>query len=178
MTLKIAITIALAVILQTSLRVLWPDYFFVDLPLIVVVYFALRRDPVQSVVIGAVTGLVTDALSRGLLGANGFSKTLIAYSIAALGARIVLLDNSFMRIPVLAAAAALDAVVFVFLHRILGQPSLARFAETTAYLLIGTLIAGTLIFYVLDNFFSERVVQRRQFAFRRRIARRGIGRRR
>jgi len=175
---KIAIITALAVILQTSLLVMWRSFVYVDLPLVVVVYFALRRDAVQAVIIGAAAGLATDALSGGLLGANGFSKTLIAYSIAALSARIVLLDNPLLRIPVLAAASALDTVVFVFLHRVLDQSPLVRFAEKTAFLLIGTTIAGTLIFYVLDRFFSERRHQRRQFAFRRRIARRGLGRRR
>ena len=175
---KIGLAIVLAVILQTTLRALWPNYFFVDLPLIVVVYFALQYDAVRAVVAGVAAGLATDVLSGGLLGANGFSKTLIAYTIATLGTRIVLLENPLLRVPVLAAAAAVDALVFVFLHRILGQPSLVRFADTTAFLLIGTIIAGTLFFFVLDIFFSDRAHQQRHFAFRRRIARRGLGRRR
>jgi rod shape-determining protein MreD len=68
--LKIALVLALAVILQSSLRALWPPLVYVDLPLIVVVYFALQRDPLQALVIGAVAGLAMDALGGGgLLGA-------------------------------------------------------------------------------------------------------------
>ena len=170
--LKIALVLALAVVLQSSLPAIWPPFVYIDLPLIVVVYFALQRDPLQALVIGAVAGLAMDALGGGgLLGAGGFSKTLVAYLIASLATR-VMLDNPLVRIPVLAGAALLDSVVFVLLHRILSQPSLKPFAETASFKLIGTTVAGTLILYVLDTFFSDRARQRRQFAWRRRVARR------
>ena len=176
MKLKIALCVALAVLFQTNLRLVWQPLVYLDLPLIVVTYFALRRDVVQALFVGFVAGLATDVFSKGLLGANGFSKTLIAYLIAALVTRIML-DNPLARIPVLAGAAAFDAVVVVFLHRLLGQPSLVTFAETTAYKVIATTIAGTFIFYMFDIFFSDRARQRRHFAFRRRAARRSLVRR-
>ncbi|HEY0079884.1 MAG TPA: rod shape-determining protein MreD [Pyrinomonadaceae bacterium] len=172
---KIVICVALAVVLQSSLRVLWEPLVFIDLPLIIVVYFALRRDPVQAVVIGAISGLATDAFSSGLLGSNGFSKTLAAYLIAAIMTRMMI-DNPLLRIPVLAGAAAFDSITYLLLHRLFGQGALDSFAETTAYKVIGTTVAGTLIAYVLDIFFSERGRQRRQFAVRRRVARRSLGR--
>ena len=177
MKLKIAVCVALAVLLQTLLRVIWQPLVFVDLPLIVVVYFALQRDPVQAVIIGATAGLATDAFSGGLLGANGFSKTTIAYLIAALLTRLMI-DNPLLRIPVLAGAAALDVAIYVLLHRLFGQPFFSQLAEATAYKVIGTTAAGTFIAYALDVFFSERARQRRQFAFRRRVARRTTGGRR
>jgi rod shape-determining protein MreD len=171
MKLKIVLVVVLAVLLQTNLRMVWEPLRHIDLPLIAVTYFALRRDVVQAMLIGCGAGLATDVFSKGLLGAAGFSKTLVAYLIAALSTR-VMLDNPLVRIPVVAGAAAVDALVIVFLHRILGQPSLVPFAETAAYKLIGTTVAGTLVFYVLDVFFSDRARQRRAFAFRRRAARR------
>ncbi|HZH89672.1 MAG TPA: rod shape-determining protein MreD [Pyrinomonadaceae bacterium] len=173
MRLKIAVCVALAVLLQTNLRLVWTPLVHLDLPLIVVTYFALRRDVVQALIVGFVAGLATDFFSKGLLGANGFSKTLIAYLIAALVTR-VMLDNPLARIPVLAGAVALDAIIIVLLHRMLGQPSLVPFAETAAYKMIATTIAGTFIFYMFDIFFSDRGRQRRQFAFRRRAARRSL----
>ena len=172
---KIALCVALAVGLQSSLRLLWEPLVYIDLPLIAVVYFALRRDPVQAVVIGAVAGIATDAFSSGLLGANGFAKTLTAYLIAALVTRIMI-DNPLMRIPVLAGAAAFNTVVYLFLHRLFGQGALPAFAERMAYTVIGTTVAGTFISYGLDIFFSDRGRQRRQFALRRRVARRSLGR--
>jgi rod shape-determining protein MreD len=176
MKFKIGVIVALAVLLQTELPQVWEPLRHVDLPLVVVTYFALRRDVVQSMIVGFSAGLATDVFSKALLGAGGFSKTLVAYLIAALVTR-VRIDNPLVRIPVLAGAAALDALVVVFLHRLFGQPSLLSFAETTAYKLIGTTVVGTFLFYVLDVFFSDRSRQRRHFAFRRRAARRSLVRR-
>jgi rod shape-determining protein MreD len=172
--LKIALVVALAVVLQSSLPAIWPPLVYIDLPLIVVVYFALQRDPLQSLVIGAAAGLAMDAVGGGgLLGAGGFSKTLVAYIIASLATR-VMLDNPLVRIPVLAGAALLDSLLFVLLHRMLSQPTLKPFAETASFKLIGTTVVGTLIIYILDTFFSDRARQRRQFAWRRRVARRSV----
>ncbi|HEX8707152.1 MAG TPA: rod shape-determining protein MreD [Pyrinomonadaceae bacterium] len=178
--LKIALVLAVAVILQSSLRAVWPPLVYADLPLIVVVYFALQRDALQALFVGVVAGLVTDALSGGLLGSGGFSKTLVAYLIVSLSTR-VMLDNPLARIPVLAGASLLDDTVYVLLNRMLGPSPLIPFVEQASLKLIATTIGGTIIFYLLDLIFSDRARQRRQLAFRRRIARRTsfrIGRRR
>jgi rod shape-determining protein MreD len=179
--LKIALVVALALILQTTLRVIWPPLAYVDLPLIVVVYFALQRDAMQALVVGVAAGLAADALGAGgLLGAGGFSKTLTAYLIVSLATR-VMLDNPLARIPVLAGAVLFDDVVYVLLHRILGQTMPYRFLDRAPLKMIATTVIGTLILYVLDLLFSERARQRRQLAFRRRVARRSpvrLGRKR
>jgi rod shape-determining protein MreD len=172
--LKIALVLAVAVILQTSLPVDWPLFVYVDLPLIVVVYVALQRDALQALFVGAAAGLATDIFSSGLLGAGGFSKTLVAFIIVSLATR-VMLDNPLTRIPVLAGVSIVDDAVYVLLHRILGQPSNYKFVEQASFKVIGTTIAGTILLYLLDLLFSERARQRRQLAFRRRVARRGIG---
>jgi rod shape-determining protein MreD len=177
---KLAACVALAVVAQTGLSTVWRPAVYADLTLVVVVYFALQRDAVQAVVLGTVAGLATDALSGGLLGARGFSMTLTAYLLAALVTR-VMLDNPLLRIPVIAGAAAFNTVVYLLLQQFLGQPPNppGPIAETMAYGVIWTTVVGTAIAFVLDHFFNEstRVRQRRAFAFRRRIARRGLGRR-
>jgi rod shape-determining protein MreD len=178
--LKIALVLALAIILQSTLGARWHPFVYVDLPLIVVVYFALQRDAMQALVVGVAAGLAMDALGAGgLLGAGGFSKTLTAYLIVSLATRVNI-DNPLARIPVLAGAALLDDTIYVFLHRMLSQPTSYRFIDGAPLKLIATTVVGTLILYVLDLFFSERARQRRQLAFRRRVARRSplrLGRR-
>jgi rod shape-determining protein MreD len=177
---KLAVCVALAAVVQLSLPTVWRPSVYADLTLIVVVYFALQRDAVQAVVLGTVAGLTTDALSGGLLGARGFSMTLTAYLLAALVTR-VMIDNPLLRIPVIAGAAAFNTVVYLLLHQFFGQPPNppGPIAETLAYGVIWTTVVGTAVAFVLDLFFNEstRVRQRRAFAFRRRIARRGLGRR-
>lgn len=178
---KLAVCVALAVVLQSSLPAIWWPLVYADLPLIVVVYFALRRDAVMAVFVGTVAGLGTDLLSGGLLGANGFSMTLTAYLLAALVTRVAI-DNPLLRIPVMAGAAAFDSVVYYLLHQLLGQPPTTpaggTIAETFAYRIIWTTVAGTVIAFALDTLFNDSSrLRRRHFAFRRRIARRGLTRR-
>lgn len=176
---KLAFCVAAAVILQTSLRAVWPPLSYADLPLIVVAYFALQRDALVAVMTGTATGLAADVMSNGLLGAHGFAYTLTAYLISSLVSR-VMLDNPLLRIPVFAGAAAFHSLVFVFLHRLLGQevtPLGGTMSENVAYSVIWTTVVGTLLAFMLDAFFSEKSRTRRQFAFRRRVARRGLGRR-
>src|SRR4029079_15499377 len=139
---KIAAVLALAIILQLSLREAWPPLSHIDFPLIVAVYVALQRDAWTALIVGTIAGLAIDAPSGGLIGAGGFSKTLTAYLIYLAATRINL-ENALIRIPVLAAGAIMDAAIYVFWHRSLGYPPLVPFVQTLSYSLIGTTIVGT-----------------------------------
>jgi rod shape-determining protein MreD len=170
--LKIAAVLALAIILQLSLRAVWSPLSFIDFPLVVVVYIALQRHAWQALIVGTIAGLAIDAASGGLIGAGGFSKTLIAYVIY-FGATRVNLENTLLRIPVLAAATLLDSAVYVFWQRSMGYTPSVPFVQTMSYRLIGTTIVGTFALYLLDSLFTDRARQRRSFASRRKGARRG-----
>src|ERR1041384_8488107 len=98
---KLPIALIIAVVLQWTLRNVAEPFMFIDFPLIIVVYAALQRNSIRAILYGTVAGLAVDALSGGLLGANGFTKTLIAYIVSEL-ARRVYLDNLLLRIPVIA----------------------------------------------------------------------------
>jgi rod shape-determining protein MreD len=172
--LKIAAVFALAIVLALSLRVVWPPLAYVDFPLIVVVYIALQRDAWRALIAGTLAGVIIDATSGGLIGAGGFSKTLTAYVIYVAATRVNL-ENFLLRVPVLAAATVLDESVYVFLHRLLGHPPLVPFVQTLVYRLIATTVVGTAGLYFMDRMFSARRSQRRQFAIRRRVARRNVG---
>ncbi len=170
--LKIAAALAIAIILQLSLRAVWPPLSYIDFPLVVVVYIALQRHAWHALIVGTIAGLVVDAASGGLIGAGGFSKTLTAYVIYVAATRVNL-ENPLLRIPVLAAATLIDAAIYVFWHRSLGYIPSVPFMQTVSYRLIGTTIVGTLALYLLDSLFTERARQRRTFASRRKGARRG-----
>jgi rod shape-determining protein MreD len=177
--LKTAAALALAIILQLSLRRVWGPLSYIDFPLIVVVYIALQRHAWQALIVGTIAGLAIDAPSGGLIGAGGFSKTLTAYLIYFAATRVNL-ENPLLRIPVLAAATLLDSAIFIFWHRSLGYPPSVPILQTLSYRLIGTTIVGTIVLYLLDSLFTERARQRRTFASRRKGARRGpskLGRR-
>ncbi len=122
---KLTIALIVSVLLQWTLRNVAEPLAFVDFPLIVIVYAALQRDAIKAVLFGSIAGLAVDALSGGLLGANGFAKTLVAFAVSEL-ARRVYMDNLLLRIPVIAAASMIDDLVYYGLHRLLGQSRMFR----------------------------------------------------
>jgi len=172
--LKITIALIVAVLLQWTLRNVAEPFAYIDLPLIIVVYAALQRDATKAILFGAFSGVAVDALSGGLLGANGFSKTLISYAVREL-ARRVYMDNLLLRIPVIAGACVVDDLVYFGLHRVLGQTPNADVVATVAYTVIGTTIAGTAVYLFLDYLLSERTARSRRresFSQRRQSRRR------
>ncbi|HEX5604739.1 MAG TPA: rod shape-determining protein MreD [Pyrinomonadaceae bacterium] len=172
--LKIAVVLSVSILLQLLLREVWGKLSYIDFPLVVVVYIALQRDAWQALVVGTLAGLIVDAASGGLIGAGGFSKTLTAYIIYFAATRVNL-ENPLLRIPVLAAGSLLDSAIYVFWHRVMGYPPVAPFVQTMSYRLIATTVVGTLVLFVLDALVAERNAQRRQFATRRKVARRSTG---
>lgn len=165
--LKVTIALILAVLLQWTMRNVAEPFAYVDFPLIIVVYAALQRDAVKALLFGAFSGIAVDALSGGLLGANGFSKTLIAYVVSEI-ARRVYMDNLLLRIPVIAGACLIDDLVYFGLHRLFGQEPAGHLVYTIAYSLIGTTVAGTVIYLILDHFLSNRVRGKRREMFTQR----------
>jgi rod shape-determining protein MreD len=169
---KVTVALIIAILLQWTLRNVAEPLAYIDFPLIIIVYAALQRNSIRALLFGTVAGIAMDALSGGLLGGNGFSKTIVAYTISEI-ARRVYLDNHLLRIPVIAGACLLDDFVYYGMHRLLGQQPTAPMLETIAYNLIGTTIIGTITFIVLESFFSEKLTkQKREFFARRQTRRR------
>jgi len=164
---KITIALFIAVLLQWTLRNVFEPFAFIDFPLIIVVYAALQGSSIRVLFYGTFAGIAVDALSGGLLGANGFSKTLVAFVVAEI-VRRVYVDNLLLRIPVIAGACLLDDLVYYGMHRLLGQEPTGQFVTTIAYTLIGTTIAGTIIYLLLDSFFAENVRRGRREVFTQR----------
>src|SRR6266550_3269747 len=177
----VAILLIVAIALQSALRAVWQPLGFIDFALVLVVYFALQREPLLALIVAAIAGLAMDLISGppALLGAGGFAKVLTAYAIYFFASR-VMLDTILLRIPVLAGASLIDNVVYVSMHKLLGQTPPVPFVQSLSYKLIATTVAGTIILYIYDSYFSGKARQRRQFTVRRRVARRpsAAGRRR
>ena len=171
---KLTIALIIAIVLQWTLRNVAEPLAYIDLPLIIVVYAALQRNSIRALIFGTVAGIAVDALSGGLLGASGFSKTLVAYGVSEI-ARRVYLDNILLRIPIIAGACLLDDAVYYGLHRLFGQPPAGDVLVTGAYSLIGTTIVGTLIYLMLQSLSGEKGLRRKRrdvFAPRRQTRRR------
>src|ERR1700730_10078463 len=82
-----------AVMLALVLQAFFPIHFrwanYLELPLLVTLYFALsKRNPSTGMLLGMAIGLLQDSLSRTPLGLYGIAKTLVGYLGSSLGARI------------------------------------------------------------------------------------------
>ena len=84
---------------------------YLELPLLVTVYFALmRRSPMAGVLFGAGIGLAQDSLSHHPLGMFGIVKTLVGYFAASVSQRFDV-ENPVLRLVL--------AFFFFFFHQIL-----------------------------------------------------------
>lgn len=170
---KITVALVIAILLQWTLRNVAEPFGYIDFPLIIIVYAALQRDAIKAIFFGTFAGLAVDALSGGLLGSNAFTKTLIAYVVSEI-ARRVYMDNLLLRIPVIAGACLLDDLLYFGLHKLFGQEPAGPLIIVAAYTLIGTTIAGTFIYILLDYVLVEktRSSRKRDFFPNRRQTRR------
>src|SRR6478672_6294014 len=86
----VAIGVPLAAIfLQAFVPLRLPWFSIFDLPLLVVIFFAMaRRSPVAGLLTGAIIGLVQDSLTHYPLGVYGISKTVVGYGASSLGVKL------------------------------------------------------------------------------------------
>ncbi len=86
----VAIAIPLAALFLQAFIPLRLHFFSIfDLPLLVVIFFALaRRSPVTGLLTGAAIGLLQDALTHHPIGVFGIAKTVVGYGASSLGVKI------------------------------------------------------------------------------------------
>ena len=142
----------LALVLQTYLPLHWRFVTLLDLPLLVVIYFALtHRNPVVALLVGAVIGMGQDSLTRGPIGLFGAVKTVIGYVTSVLSTHVDT-ESAAVRFLTALTLYGLHSVLFYLVGAILlGQP----IAWDGRDRLIGALVnalCGVLLFKVLDRF--------------------------
>jgi len=79
----------IAILLQVYLPLFFSGFAQLELPLLVTIYFAVkRREPVSALLIGSGVGLLQDALSNNPIGMFGIVKTLTGYFAGILSQRM------------------------------------------------------------------------------------------
>ena len=83
------IVLLLAFFFQTFVPLRFPLFSIFDLPLLVVIFFAMsRRSPIAGLVTGACVGIVQDALTQHPIGLYGIAKTVVGYGASSLGVKL------------------------------------------------------------------------------------------
>jgi len=85
----VPVVVLLALVLQAFFPVYIRSANYLELPLLVTLYFALsKRNPSSGLLLGMVVGLLQDSLSRTPLGLYGLAKTFVGYLGSSIGSRI------------------------------------------------------------------------------------------
>lgn len=122
-----ALRFALALLVVAALHFvgmqIFPWFFLaVDLFLVVLVFNAMDGDTLAGMMGGAAAGLLTDALTGGPYGLFGIADTIVGYSTAAAGQRLVIQRASSSLLVFCLAAAAQQALVLGVAVLILPNP--------------------------------------------------------
>ncbi len=143
---RVAVAIAFALALQTTLaRYLVGSGSRIDLVLVAVVYVAMTTGPVTALLSGAIGGIVQDALSGGIVGVGGFSKTVVGFLVALLDTQIVV-ARPLPRFVLFAAATLLHAATFLGLYSMLESRIPTASVGGVLEQAIGNGVAGLVVF--------------------------------
>jgi len=92
---------------------------YLDLMLVVVAYFAIRRSQRSAMLVGCAGGLLHDAwFQAGVFGMGGFKKTLVAWVVGGLASRLDL-NHAPGRVTVGVVLSISDQFLEVGLYRLM-----------------------------------------------------------
>ena len=140
-----------AILFQVYVPLFFRFLAYLDLPLIVTVYFALmRRSPIGGLLVGAFVGLVQDSLSKSPLGMFGITLTIIGYVAASVGLRLDV-DHPLIRLILGFFFYVLHEFIFWVLSRVLLAQQLAFETQRTLVLGLLNAIVAVSLFHFLDK---------------------------
>ncbi len=143
----------LAIFLQAFLPLRFRFFEFLDLPLLVVIFFAMaRRSPVAGLLTGAAIGLFQDALTGPIhhIGLYGIAKTVVGYGASSLGVKLDV-ENAGTRLLVTVAFYGIHEVLYFTVAR--GLLSLPSHWSWTHELISAAAngLLGVFLFAVMDK---------------------------
>lgn len=140
-----------AIVFQVYVPLFFHWLAFVEMPLLVVIYFALmRRSPIGGLFVGATVGIAQDSLSKNPLGMFGIVNTLVGYFAASVGLRIDV-DHTFIRLLLTFFFYVFHEVLYWVLSRALLGQQLALELQRIFILGLLNAVIGISLFHFLDR---------------------------
>ena len=152
---KVLLAITLVFLVQTMVLDRFHWLGLVDLFLLLNIYFALNFNQMVCMGVSFPSGLVQDAFSRGIIGVNAFSKTIIVFLVSGLSSRLMI-KHPLIIMVLISAATLLDYMIPYGLYGLFHLPP---FPVTPAILAAATLlnsVAGVLLFQITDRIRAKR----------------------
>ncbi len=141
----------LAIFLQVYLPLRFPSVAVLNLPVLIVIYFAVsRRSPITGTLIGLIIGLIQDAMTHLPLGINGIIDCIIGYLAASIGIRVDV-DSPGTRLLINFSFVLFGSLLHVLiLRRLLGMQETWFWLHELIRSLINALI-GVVLFALFDR---------------------------
>lgn len=151
-SLPVTVGVPLAAILIQSFvskNFFWLATF--DLPLLVVIYFAVaRRNPISGLATGAVVGILQDSLTYHPVGLYGIAKTVIGFMASSLGVKIDVENPGSRMLMTLTFFLIHQAIYFLVARGMAGEAIDIRWGHMMVAAVANALLAVPL-FAILDR---------------------------
>jgi rod shape-determining protein MreD len=140
-----------AILFQIYVPLFFPFLGYLEMPLLVVVYFSLmRRNQISGLMIGALVGLAQDSLSKNPLGAFGMVKTLVGYFAASVGLRFDV-DHGMVRVLLCFLFYLFHQFMYWVVDRAMLGHNLSFDPQRTLVLAALNALVGVSLFHFLDK---------------------------
>ena len=140
-----------AILFQVYVPLFFQFLGYLELPLLVTVYFALmRRSPLGGLAVGAAVGLVQDSLAKNPMGMFGIVKTLVGYFAASVGMRFDV-DHTAVRFVLAFFFYIFHQFFYWLLERALLNQVVAFEAQRTLVLGALNALVAISLFHFLDK---------------------------
>ena len=151
-SLPVAILVPLlAIFLQAFLPLRFSFFSIFDLPLLVVIFFAMaRRSQVAGLMTGAVIGLLQDALTHHPLGVYGIAKTVVGYGASSLGVKLDV-ESVGTRLLVTTGFYVVHQIIYFTIARLLVGLDLRWVWSRELIAAVANAVVGVLLFTLMDR---------------------------
>ena len=141
----------LALFLQAFLAWRISAFSYLDLPLLVTIFFAMaRRSPIAGLVTGGAIGLAQDMLGPYPIGIYGIAKTVVGYGASSLGAKLDV-ENTGARLLVTLAFYLVHAAVYFGVARYMVNLTLHWSWSRGILAGLANAVLGVAIYHLLDK---------------------------
>lgn len=141
----------LAIFLQAFLPLRFSFFSIFDLPLLVVIFFAMaRRSQVAGLMTGAVIGILQDSLTHHPLGVYGIAKTVVGYGASSLGVKLDV-ESVGTRLLVTSGFYVVHQIIYFTIARVLVGLDLRWVWSRELIAAVANAVVGVLLFTLMDR---------------------------
>jgi rod shape-determining protein MreD len=141
----------LAIFLQAFLPLRFPFFSIFDLPLLIVIFFAMaRRSQVAGLMTGAVIGILQDSLTHHPLGVYGIAKTVVGYGASSLGVKLDV-ESVGTRLLVTSGFYVIHQIIYFTIARLLVGLDLHWVWSRELIAAVANAVVGVLLFTLMDR---------------------------